>query len=94
MSASLEDAIQKKVRQLADEQQQEVLEFVEILEKRAQNKPGQLDDQGIDLVSYGIDENQAFELRANLTTFEDWNDREMDIYDNYDQHITSREKKI
>jgi hypothetical protein len=37
-----------------------------------------------DLRSRGIDEVQAAELRARLLTFEDWNDAEMDIYDDYD----------
>ncbi len=39
----------------------------------------------IDLRERGIDEAQAADLRARLTTFaEDWNSPEMDIYDNYD----------
>jgi len=33
----------------------------------------------------GIDEAQAAELRARLASFiEDWNQPEMDVYDNYD----------
>ncbi len=39
---------------------------------------------GVDLRSQGMDETQAAELRAALTTFEDWNEPEMDVYDNYD----------
>jgi hypothetical protein len=39
----------------------------------------------IDLRSRGIDETQAADLRASLATFaEDWDNPEMDIYDNYD----------
>ena len=39
----------------------------------------------IDLHSRGIDETQAADLRASLSTFaEDWDSPEMDIYDNYD----------
>jgi hypothetical protein len=39
----------------------------------------------VDLRARGIDETQASDLRARLTTFaEDWNSPEMDVYDNYD----------
>lgn len=39
----------------------------------------------VDLSDRGIDEAQAAELRANLTTFaEDWSSPEMSVYDNYD----------
>ena len=38
----------------------------------------------IDLRALGIDEAQAADLRARLATFaEDWDDPEMDIYDEY-----------
>lgn len=40
----------------------------------------------IDLREQGIDETQAADLRARLTTFaEDWSSPEMDVYDNYDE---------
>ncbi len=39
----------------------------------------------IDLSARGIDEAQAADLRARLTTFaEEWDSPEMDVYDNYD----------
>ena len=39
----------------------------------------------INLSVYGIDESQAQALRMQLNTFaEDWDNPEMDIYDNYD----------
>ena len=39
----------------------------------------------IDLISQGIDREQAEVLRANLATFaEDWESPEMSIYNNYD----------
>jgi len=39
----------------------------------------------VDLRARGIDETQAADLRARLTTFvEDWSSPEMDIYDNYE----------
>jgi hypothetical protein len=39
-------------------------------------------DNGIDLQARGIDETQAADLRARLTSFaEDWNLPEADIYD-------------
>ena len=38
----------------------------------------------IDLRAQDIDQSQALELRASLTSFEDLNDADMDIYDDYD----------
>ena len=38
----------------------------------------------VDLRARGIDETQAADLRARLTTFKDWNSPEMAVYDNYD----------
>lgn len=39
----------------------------------------------INLRSHGVDQTQAEDLRANLSTFaEDWGSPEMSIYDNYD----------
>ena len=45
----------------------------------------ELEEERVDLRTYGIDETQAESLRANLAPFaEDWNNPEMSIYDNYD----------
>ena len=42
------------------------------------------------LAARGIDEAQAADLRARLTTFaEEWDSPEMDIYDNYDAAKTN-----
>ena len=38
----------------------------------------------IDLRTQGINQTQALELRASLASFEDWDEAEMDIYDDYD----------
>ena len=38
----------------------------------------------IDLRTHGLNQTQAAELRAALATFEDWNEPEMDIYNDYD----------
>lgn len=38
----------------------------------------------IDLRAQGINQEQAAELRAALSTFEDWDKPEMDIYNDYD----------
>ena len=38
----------------------------------------------IHLRAHGIDQGRAAELRAALATFADWNEPEMDVYDNYD----------
>lgn len=44
----------------------------------------------IDLSARGIEETQAADLRARLTTFaEEWDSPEMDIYDNYDAAKTN-----
>ena len=44
-----------------------------------------LEEPAVDLQARGIDEAQAAELRARLSTFaEDWDSPEMSIYDNYD----------
>ena len=91
MSTNLEEAIQKRVRLLPDEQQEQVLEFVDKL----QRDHGQsiLNRNGLDLEKHGISPELAAELRAGLTTFEDWNDPEMDIYDSYDESLASLNKK-
>jgi hypothetical protein len=38
----------------------------------------------VDLRAQGIDQNQAAELRSALAPFEDWDEPEMDIYNDYD----------
>lgn len=38
----------------------------------------------IDLRAQGINQSQAAELRAALAVFEDWNESEMDVYNDYD----------
>lgn len=44
-----------------------------------------LEPGSVDLRAQGIDETQAADLRARLTTIvEDWSNPEMDVYDNYD----------
>ena len=44
-----------------------------------------LESGPIDLQTRGIDEAQAADLRARLRTFaEDWENPDMDIYDDYD----------
>lgn len=93
MSTNLEDEIQEKVHVLTDEQQQEVLEFIEQLAQSARREEpagysfvgiGHGGKKEIDLREHGISREQAADLRARLSTFEDWNDPEMDIYDDYD----------
>lgn len=38
----------------------------------------------VDLRTQGISQAQAAELRAAVAAFEDWNEPDMDVYDNYD----------
>lgn len=46
-----------------------------------------LPSPSVDLPERGIDAAQAAELSARLTTFaEDWNNPEMDVYDDYESH--------
>jgi hypothetical protein len=47
--------------------------------------------EDIDLESHGIDREQAKALRASLASFsDDWDSREMSIYDNYDAAKANR----
>ncbi len=43
-----------------------------------------LENTDVELKTLGIDESAASELRAKFATFEDWNDPEMDVYNDYD----------
>ena len=47
-----------------------------------------LETTDIDLRALGIDEAEAADLRGKFATFEDWNDPEMDIYNDYDNART------
>ena|SRR5438876_801649 len=97
MSANLEEAIQIKVHNLPDEQQKEVLEFVERLDENVHRagvsrfsiSGGDGTKKAVDLREHGIDPEQAAELRAGFAAFEDWNDPEMEIYDDYDNNLAS-----
>ena len=40
--------------------------------------------EDVDLRAIGISEEEAADLRVRFATFEDWNDPEMDIYNDYD----------
>ena len=99
MSTNLEDAIQEKVRMLPDEQQKQVLEFVENLQQNGDRAPQESitgineKKKHVDLAEHGMSSDQAAELRASLTTFEDWNDPEMNLYDDYDQNLASLKEK-
>lgn len=53
-----------------------------------------LEPQEIDLRTHGISEEQAAELRASFATFEDWNDPEMDIYNDYDASKSALDAKV
>ena len=48
-----------------------------------------LEHKFVDLEAYGINQSQASQLRERLAPFsEDWNNPDMDIYDNYDANKT------
>jgi hypothetical protein len=57
----------------------------ELLEQKQKPMNAAPIDDGIDLQTLGIDPAQASELRASFATFEDWDDPEMDIYNDYEQ---------
>jgi len=102
MLANLEEAIQRKVHNLPDEQQREVLEFVEGLDENAHRAeashfPTSASDgkkKAVDLREHGIQQEQAANLRASFATFEDWNDPAMDIYDDYDQNLAALNQNL
>jgi hypothetical protein len=52
-----------------------------------------LESSEIDLAALGISPAQAAELRAKFSTFEDWNDPAMDIYNDYDAAKASLDEK-
>lgn len=43
-----------------------------------------IEDSDIELEKFGIDEEQAAELREKFGTFDDWNDPALDVYNRYD----------
>ncbi|MFN0111066.1 MAG: hypothetical protein ACKVZH_19570 [Blastocatellia bacterium] len=47
----------------------------------------------MDLQAHGISQEQAAELRASFATFEDWNNPEMDIYNNNDASKSALDTK-
>ncbi len=46
----------------------------------------------LELTSLGIDQAEAVVLRHKFATFEDWNDTEMDIYNDYDNAKAALDK--
>jgi hypothetical protein len=100
MSANVEEDIQRKVHRLRDEQQLAVLKFVEGLEQsrgeasRALTRVNDQEEKAVDLREQGISREQAAQLRATLATFEDWNDPEMEIYDDYDQNLAALNQNL
>jgi hypothetical protein len=53
-----------------------------------------LDSAEVDLQSLGIDQAQAAELRAQFAAFADWNDPQMDIYNDYDAAKSALDAKL
>lgn len=77
----IEQQILETIRVLAPEKQRAVLKFAESLQNQASSDFSSADNS-VDLVSRGINEAQAAELRSRLQTFaEDWNRPEMVAYD-------------
>ena len=50
--------------------------------------------EDLDLQAIGISEEQAADLRVRFATFEDWNDPEMDIYNDYDAAKAALDPKV
>jgi hypothetical protein len=62
---------------------------IELLENVSELKDSKvlitfLNSSDISLDSVGINESEAAELRDSLSSFEDWNDPALDIYNDYD----------
>src|SRR6267143_529275 len=101
MSANLEEDIQEKLHRLPNDKQRVVLEFIEGLEledREQQSRSPALDKdrhkKAVDLRQHGISREQAAELRAGFAAFEDWNDPEMEIYDDYDNNLASLRQNV
>ena len=62
---------------------------IELLEKVSEVRQAKvlitfLETGDIDLKTLGISEQEAEDLRAKFTAFEDWNDPTLDVYNDYD----------
>ncbi len=71
---------------------------IELLESVSEIKAAKvlitfLENSDVDLRTLGIDEAQAQELREKFSTFEDWNDPAMDIYNDYDNAKSALQEK-
>ena len=51
-----------------------------------------MENSDLELSSFGIDRDEAVVLRETFATFEDWNDPEMDIYNDYDNAKAALDK--
>ena len=51
-----------------------------------------MENSDLELSSLGIDRAEAAVLRETFATFEDWNDLEMDIYNDYDNAKAALDK--
>ncbi len=51
-----------------------------------------MENSDLELSSLGIDRDEAAVLRETFATFEDWNDPEMDIYNDYDNAKAALDK--
>jgi hypothetical protein len=71
-----------------------IKEVAEVLEQKQKLMSVASDTEGIDLQALGIDQAQAAELRASFATFEDWNNPEMDIYNDYDAAKSALDAKV
>jgi hypothetical protein len=101
MSTNLEEDIQEKLHRLPNDKQRVVLEFIERLELQDREQQSRLPalnkdrpNKAVDLRQHGINREQAAELRAGFAAFEDWNDPEMEIYDDYDNNLASLRQNV
>ena len=62
------------------------IEFLETVSdvKKAKVLVTFLENNDVDLQALGINEKQAEELRNKFSTFDDWNDPSLDIYNDYE----------
>jgi hypothetical protein len=95
MAASQLELIVNQVKLLPPDELVELIkQAAEVLEQKRKRASVAPDAEGVDLQALGIDQAQAAELRASFATFEDWNDPEMDIYNDYDASKSALDGRV
>lgn len=95
MATSRLELIVDQVKLLPPDDLAELIErAAEVLEQKQKPADAVPNDEGVDLQALDIDQAQAARLRASFAAFEDWDDPEMDIYNDYDASKSSLDAKV